>query len=95
MSFSSIADAANASERLYDCFCAELLDEVKDNNPDLDVAIKVDNASFTWDAPPPDTAPAGKTSKKSKKAERLMKEALPVEPAQNGTTVEKSLSWQR
>lgn len=74
MSFSSIADAANASERLYDCFCAELLDEVKENDPDLDVAIRVDSASFTWDAPPPEVVDS-KTAKKIRKAEKAEKKS--------------------
>lgn len=56
MSFSSIADAANAIGRLYGVFEAELLDETHIVDEDLDVAIEVKGASFTWDSPPPDTS---------------------------------------
>lgn len=53
LSFSSIADAANASGRLYGVFEAELLDGTRDIDEDLDSAIEVKGATFTWDAPPP------------------------------------------
>ena len=67
MSFSAIADAANASERLYDAFVAELLDDHQSTNTELDVAVRVKAASFTWDAPPPD-AEDPKKKKKGKKS---------------------------
>ncbi|KAF5382133.1 hypothetical protein D9615_004305 [Tricholomella constricta] len=54
VSFSAIADAANATSRLYGVFEAELLTETIIVDPTLDVAIEVTNASFTWDSPPPD-----------------------------------------
>lgn len=69
MSFSAIADAANASERLYDAFVAELLDDHQSTNTELDVAVRVKAASFTWDAPPPD-AEDPKKKKKGKKAQK-------------------------
>lgn len=56
MSFSAIADAANALSRLQEVFEAELM-KPEDHaivDPDLDVALRVMNASFTWDAPPPE-----------------------------------------
>lgn len=52
ISVSAITDAANASERLYDVFVAELTTEQYSTNENLDAAVKVENASFTWDAPP-------------------------------------------
>jgi ABC-type multidrug transport system fused ATPase/permease subunit len=63
-SFSSIADAQNASERLYGVFEAELLDDTHVIEEDLKNAVEVKNASFTWDAPPPDTS--GKMKKGGK-----------------------------
>ncbi|EEB98739.1 hypothetical protein MPER_01703, partial [Moniliophthora perniciosa FA553] len=74
VSLSSIADASNATHRLYGIFEAETLDETRVIEPELDVAVEVKNASFTWDAPPPE--PEGKKSSKkaaaaAKKAARL------------------------
>ncbi|KAG2017864.1 ATP-binding cassette transporter [Coprinopsis cinerea AmutBmut pab1-1] len=54
VSLSSIADAANATNRLYGVFEAELLEETHVVDENLDAAIEVKGASFTWDAPPPD-----------------------------------------
>ncbi|KAF9466563.1 ABC transporter [Collybia nuda] len=64
MSFSSIADAANAVGRLYGVFEAELLDETHIVDPELDVAIEVKRASFTWDSPPPDNSRASGAKKR-------------------------------
>ncbi|KAK7051247.1 hypothetical protein VNI00_004747 [Paramarasmius palmivorus] len=63
ISLSSIADASNATQRLYGIFEAETLDETRVIESNLDVAVEVKNASFSWDAPPPE--PEGKKSKKS------------------------------
>ncbi|KAF8969223.1 ABC transporter [Flammula alnicola] len=54
VSFSAIADAANATGRLYGVFEAELLEKTHTVDKTLDLAIQVKGASFTWDAPPPD-----------------------------------------
>ena len=48
---SSIADAANATGRLYGVFEAELLERTHTVDPFLDVAIEVKGATFTWDSP--------------------------------------------
>ncbi|RXW24280.1 hypothetical protein EST38_g1589 [Candolleomyces aberdarensis] len=69
VSLSSIADAANAISRLYGVFEAELLDDTHTVDPDLEVAIEVKGASFTWDAPPPEE----EDSKKKKKSARSKK----------------------
>ncbi|KAL0954619.1 hypothetical protein HGRIS_003577 [Hohenbuehelia grisea] len=53
MSFSAIADAMNATQRLYGVFEAETLDETRIIEPDLPNAIEVHEATFTWDSPPP------------------------------------------
>lgn len=66
MSISSIADAANATARLYDFFDGELLEDSPESAPELDVAVSVKNASFTWDAPPPEPE-NGKGKKKGGK----------------------------
>ncbi|KAF8558202.1 ABC transporter [Imleria badia] len=53
MSLGSIADAVTACKRLYDVFEAETSDGTLVLNNDLDVAVKIDGADFTWDSPPP------------------------------------------
>ncbi|EIW84207.1 ABC transporter [Coniophora puteana RWD-64-598 SS2] len=53
LALSSISDAATACERLYDVFVAETMDEDLIENHDLDVALRVKGADFTWDSPPP------------------------------------------
>ena len=54
MSLSTIADASNAISRLYGVFEAELLEDTHIVDHDLEAAIEVKGASFTWDAPPPE-----------------------------------------
>ncbi|KAG5721936.1 ABC transporter C family member 2 [Termitomyces sp. T112] len=54
VSFSAIADAANATSRLHGVFEAELLTETLSLDRSLDVAVEITDASFTWDAPPPE-----------------------------------------
>jgi ABC-type glutathione transport system ATPase component len=71
LSFSSIADAANATSRLYGVFEAELLEKTHTVDPTLDVAIEVKGASFTWDSLPLD-ADEGKPGKKSTTGGRMM-----------------------
>lgn len=53
MSLSSIADAATACKRLYEVFEAETSDRTLVFDKDLDVAVRIDGADFTWDSPPP------------------------------------------
>ncbi|KAF8623627.1 hypothetical protein AX17_007328 [Amanita inopinata Kibby_2008] len=53
ISFSAITDAANATSRLYGVFEAELLGETHEVDESLDVALDAKNASWTWDASPP------------------------------------------
>ncbi|KAF8896247.1 ABC transporter [Infundibulicybe gibba] len=55
ISFSAIADAKNATERLYGVFEAELLTTTYTTEASLSSAIHVQNASFTWDSPPPNS----------------------------------------
>ena len=50
VSLSSIADAANAIERLYGVFEAELLEETLVVDENSDYALEVKNASWSWDA---------------------------------------------
>lgn len=54
MSLSTIADAHNAIGRLYGVFEAELLEDTHVVDPNLETAIEVKGAAFTWDAPPPE-----------------------------------------
>lgn len=77
-----MADAYQASTRLYDVFTAELLEEsavMGDGSPamgtngsrtvdaNMDVAIRVKSGQFTWDGAPP-TGPEAGASAKGKKA---------------------------
>ncbi|KAI0303610.1 ABC transporter [Multifurca ochricompacta] len=65
MSFSAIADARNAAGRLQECFTAELVSETLVIDPELKYALEINNASFTWDSPPPDSdKDEGKKGKK-------------------------------
>jgi ABC-type multidrug transport system fused ATPase/permease subunit len=74
LSINSIADALNATRRLYDVFVADLLETNHIIDEQLDVALEVKGASFTWDSPPPKDDKAedekkehgGKKSSKSK-----------------------------
>ncbi|KAJ7056631.1 ABC transporter [Mycena amicta] len=75
VSFSSIADALNASNRLYDVFVAETFEGTQIVRDDtLDVAVEVHDATFTWDGPPPEVDDA-KKKKRGKKATALAKAA--------------------
>lgn len=65
MSFSSIADARNAINRLQDVFEAELVTENLITDPSLPDAIEVSDASFTWDITPQDAAEIVKIPKQS------------------------------
>ena len=68
MGLSAIADAQSAIERLYDVFVAELLTGTRQIDPDLDLAVLVQGATFQWDCVGPD-GDAGKKSKPEKQAE--------------------------
>ena len=68
MSFSSIADARNAIGRLQECFTAELISETFERDPELKYALEVENASFTWDSPPPDEGKEQKGKKKDRRS---------------------------
>lgn len=52
LSIHAIVDAKNAINRLQLVFEADLLDSTHETNEDLDNAIEVKGASFSWDAPP-------------------------------------------
>ena len=54
LSLGTITDARNAIGRLQECFTAELISETLVEDPGLKNAVEIDNASFTWDGPPPD-----------------------------------------
>ncbi|KAH9031752.1 ABC transporter [Lactarius pseudohatsudake] len=67
LSLSTITDARNAIGRLQECFTAELVSETLVKDPKLKYAVEIDNASFTWDGPPPDLN-KGKEDKGKKKS---------------------------
>ncbi|KAL5494990.1 hypothetical protein ACEPAI_452 [Sanghuangporus weigelae] len=68
---SAVTDAANATGRLHDVFVAELLEEHFKSDPELDVAVRVNSASFTWDSPPPE-AEDPKKKRKGKKEQKAI-----------------------
>jgi ABC-type transport system involved in cytochrome bd biosynthesis fused ATPase/permease subunit len=61
MGLSAIADAASAVERLYDVFVAEVITDIRVIDPDLDVALRVSNATFIWDGAQPEEQATEKT----------------------------------
>ncbi|KAF5342618.1 hypothetical protein D9611_001580 [Ephemerocybe angulata] len=75
MSLGSISDAFSAIERLSVVFEAELLEDTHVVDPSLDVAVRVEKASFTWDAPAPEDEGNDKKRVASKKDAR--KDAKP------------------
>lgn len=85
VSFSSIADALNASHRLYDVFVAETFQETQVRDKSLDVAIEVNDATFTWDGPPPEVEEGkkrkGKKNSSLEKAAKAAAAALALEQA--------------
>ena len=68
MSFSSIADARNAIGRLQECFTTELISETFEPDTELKYALEVENASFTWDSPPPEKSKEQKGKKKDSRS---------------------------
>ncbi|KAK0204667.1 hypothetical protein DFS33DRAFT_678272 [Desarmillaria ectypa] len=77
ISFSSIIDAKNAAQRLSAVFETETLEETFDLEDNLNVAVEVNNVTFTWDAPPP---AAEKNHDKKDKMEKP--EAMPTSAAE-------------
>ena len=75
-------DAYNALGRMQEIFEAESLPDEQVKHAELDNAVELDDASFTWDAPPPepdngkgkgkgkDKGKEGKDKKKDKKGKR-------------------------
>lgn len=55
-------------------FLGEVLEDMPETDPDLDVALNVENVSFTWDAPPPE--PEDTKSKKKGKKDKTFASAL-------------------
>ncbi|KII89764.1 hypothetical protein PLICRDRAFT_39929 [Plicaturopsis crispa FD-325 SS-3] len=78
VSFSAIADAQNATSRLYDVFEAETFTDTLIHEEDLEYAIEVKGATFTWDSPPP---VAEDSKKKATGAERKIAEDLAADKA--------------
>ena len=79
MSLSSIADAHNAIGRLQECFTAELISESFQRDPKLTYAVEIENASFTWDGPPPDEDKEGKGKKKGRRSSKQAPVSAPNE----------------
>ncbi|KAG1831205.1 ABC transporter [Suillus subalutaceus] len=80
LSLSSIADAATACGRLLAVFEAETLDETLVTNSDMNVAVRAQGASFTWDSPPHRPEDTKKMGKGSKMGMKTGKQKLPSTP---------------
>ena len=68
---STIADARNAVGRLQECFTAELISETLVQDPTLKYAVEIDDASFIWDAPPPNVNEGKEDKDKGKRKSRV------------------------
>jgi ABC-type bacteriocin/lantibiotic exporter with double-glycine peptidase domain len=77
MGLSAIADAASAVERLYDVFVAEIITDQQDIDPNLEVAVRVNNATFIWDGAFPEDDPKDK-SKHTPHGRGANKDSQPV-----------------
>jgi len=83
LSLSNIADAATACDRLQGVFEAETLDETLVINNDMDVAVRAEGVSFTWDSPPPrpeDPKKKDKGGKMDMKMGKRKRAATPIPP---------------
>jgi ABC-type transport system involved in cytochrome bd biosynthesis fused ATPase/permease subunit len=80
LSLSSIADAATACGRLLAVFEAETLDETLVINGDMKNAVRAEDASFTWDSPPPRPEDPKMKSKGNKMGMKMGKRKLPSTP---------------
>ncbi|KAJ6602805.1 ABC transporter [Mycena vulgaris] len=81
VSFGGITDAYNATTRMYPAFMAETLDETRDTDTELDVAVTVKGGAFTWDGPPPSEDDSGSAKKKKKNRKRKVV-SLDLKPAE-------------
>ena len=82
-------DAHNAFSRIQEVFEAESLPEEQIKNFKLENALELDDASFTWDAPPPEPESAkgkGKGKDKSKAVKDSKKDKNGKKP-ETDTTV--------
>lgn len=69
LSLGMITDSRNAIGRLQECFTAELISERLVQDPELKNAVEIDNASFTWDGPPPDLKDKEDKGKKKRRSD--------------------------
>ncbi|KAF8150782.1 ABC transporter [Crassisporium funariophilum] len=94
VAFSAIADADNATGRLYGVFEAELLEKTHTVDNDLPVALEVKGASFTWDSPPPDASADGgnKTKKPHTHAFQSSKSKAKARSAQIAATEKQAVA---
>lgn len=85
IALSTSVDAHNAFSRIQEVFEAESLPEEQIKNFKLENALELDDASFTWDAPPPE--PEGR---KGKGAKDLKKDKNGKKPETDTTVVRAS-----
>ncbi|KAL1410703.1 hypothetical protein Q8F55_001645 [Vanrija albida] len=82
----SFADVINALERVSSVFDAEAREEGKTIDPELDVAVRVENATFQWVEVPTDDDD-GKKKKDKKKAKKDKGDKGSAEPSAAPTPV--------
>ncbi|KIM84372.1 hypothetical protein PILCRDRAFT_96946 [Piloderma croceum F 1598] len=78
VSLSTITDATNATQRLYDVFEAETLEETLIQDPDLKSAVEIVGAEFTWDTPPLETEDAKSGKRRSNKVPAVPETVKPA-----------------
>ena len=95
-------DAYNALGRIQEIFEAESLPDEQVKHAELDNAVELDGASFTWDAPPPEPEGGkgkgkgknkdkeGKNQKKDKKGKRKSGAGTDATPAPTPSSVPSS-----
>ncbi|KAF9266173.1 hypothetical protein L218DRAFT_897134 [Marasmius fiardii PR-910] len=89
VSLSAMADAHNAISRIQEVFLAEMIGENTIRvDKELGVAVVVRNASFTWDAPPPQ--PPSSSANKTKAAPHTIDIGITSTTPVNKGVVEKA-----
>lgn len=69
MSLSAIADATNATQRLYAVFESETLGDTQTHDGELKAALDIKGAKFEWDTPPPQVEEKKKKRRSNKTPE--------------------------
>ena len=93
LALSSAADAANAFGRLEKVFDAEVITESRNVDPDMEEAVRIEHASFSWDAAPVETDDA-MAKLKGKTAAAITGGTVPVK-GPKGQKKSKKMFWNK